>query len=127
MVRDSSRYITNVVVSFVASYRPTLEFFARREEAMAEFYPEPCSHWIRGDRHFNLVSTDTRRVIRFDANKFVVRAEGHPNMKPYDDLLAIASKLVKVFEIRDLFGAGFTIIRVHEQASRRDARSRFAS
>ena len=126
MVRDSSRYITNVVVAFVATYRPTLEFFARKEEAMAEFYPKPFPHWVRGERHFNLVSKDTRRVIRFDANKFVLRAEGHSTMRPYEELIAIATKLFTIFDVRDLFGAGLTVIRAHEQPTRKDARSRFA-
>lgn len=126
MARDSSRYVTNVLVSFVATYRPTLEFFARKEEAMAEFSPKPFPHWARGERHFNLVSKDTRRVIRFEANRFVVRAEGHPTMKPYDELITIATKLFTLFDVRDLFGAGLTVIRVHEQPTRKDARSRFA-
>jgi hypothetical protein len=126
MARDSSRYVTNVLVSFVANYRPTLEFFERKEAAMAEFYPKPFPHWARSDRHFNLVSKDTRRVIRFDANRFVVRAEGHPTMKPYEELITIATKMSAIFDVRDLFGAGLTVIRVREQPTRKDARTRFA-
>ena len=98
-------FLGAVLVSFVATYRPTLEFFARKDDAMAEFYPEPFPHWVRGERHFNLVSRDTRRVIRFEASKFVARAEGHSTMKPYDELIAICTKLFKVFDVRDLFGS----------------------
>src|SRR5258708_39366267 len=117
--REHDRYITNVLVSFVASYRATLEFFSKKEAAMALFYPDPFPHWVRGDKFFNLVSKDTRRVIRFEPNKFVVRAEGHASMKSYDDLIAITAKLFDEFQARDLFGASLTLVRFHEQSTRK--------
>jgi hypothetical protein len=125
--RRAERYVTNVLVSFAATYRATLEFFAKREATMAEFHPEPFRHWAHGDRHFNLVSTDTRRVIRFEPSRLVVRAEGHTTMKPYDELVAITTRVFEEFKARDLFGATYTLLRVREQPTRQDARSTFAA
>lgn len=124
--RGPDRYVTNVAVTFVATYRATLQFFAKREAVMADYYPDPFPHWQRGERHFNLISTDTRRVIRFEPNRFIVRAEGHPTMKPYDEVIAIARRLFETFDARDLFGAAFTLVRARSLPAQREARSKFA-
>jgi hypothetical protein len=124
--RGPDHYVTNVAVTFVATYRATLQFFAKKDLVMADYYPKPFPHWQRGDRHFNLISPETRRVIRFEPNRFIVRAEGHPTMTPYDEVVGISQRLFEVFDARDLFAAAFTLTRARALPTRKETRVGFA-
>lgn len=125
--RRPQAHVTNVCVSFAVTYRATLEFFATKDSAMANYYPDPFPDWQRADRYFNLLSRETRRAIRFEPSRFVVRTEGHQDLNPYDHLIGIAQTLCETFAVKDIFGAAFSLIRVRSVASRKDARLRFST
>jgi hypothetical protein len=115
----------NVVSSLGVTYRATLKFFAQKDRAILDYYPNPFPHWARGERHFNLVSTESRRVILFEPNRFVVRAEGHPDWAAFEEIFAIAKTLMGLFEIEDLFGLVLVSVRSCSQRSLLAARERF--
>jgi hypothetical protein len=79
---------------------------------MAEYYPGPFPDWMRADSSFNLISSDTRRVMYFEANRLVIKAEGHTTIDSFEELVAIAKNLVAQFNIVDLFSANFTSVRI---------------
>src|SRR6266478_1626796 len=128
MARSSSadKYETNVCVSFVATFRATLEFFAKKDVVMLEYHPKPFPHWQRSDRHFNLISTEARRVIRFEGNRFVVRVEGYSSLDPYYETLALARRMCDIFNVADIFSTAFTLTKTHALPSRQESRKAFA-
>jgi hypothetical protein len=119
--------VLHVATSLTASFRATLDFFAEKDVAMKKYHPTPFRNWLRGDRHFNLVSSETRRVIRFEPNRFIVRVEGYPTLDPFDETLDIAKELLAAFRVSDLFGMAFTSVRSQAAGSLEEARARFAN
>lgn len=114
-----------VSVSLTAVYRSTIEFFALKDSVVADYYQKPFPHWMRADNLFSLIEPDNRRVIRFEAGRFIVKAEGHPTMTPFEELMEIARNCVDRFKIKDLFAVAFTSRRSMAMNSLEEARSNF--
>jgi hypothetical protein len=68
------------LTALVVRFRSTLAFFLERDGAMKDLHPNEFSHWMRGGNYFNLIDPGSRRVIRFDANRCVVRVEGQESV-----------------------------------------------
>jgi len=93
---------------------------------MKKYYPAPFSHWLHGQNFFNLISPETRRVMRFEPNRFVIRAEGHPTLDPFEKAVNIAKEFLDAFGVSQLFSMKFTSVRTRQMKSLEEARSTFA-
>lgn len=116
----------HVSTRFAATYRTTADFFATRDTALKKYSPKPFKHWQRSETHFNLISAESRKVIRFEANRFVLRAEGHPTVDSFLELIPIAKDLLETFGVTDLFGALFVSVRSRPMKALEQAREEFA-
>ena len=111
----------HVSTVLAATFRASIAFFAHKDLAIEEYHPNPFPHWMRGDNHFNLIATNQRRAIRFEANRFIVRVEGHPNRDVFEETVAIAKKLVADFHIKQVFEMNFTSIRSYAMPTAEEA------
>lgn len=116
----------HISTRLAAAYRTTADFFAARDAALKKYSPKPFKHWERGDMHFNLISAETRRVIRFEPNRFVIRAEGHPTLDNFLELLPIAKELLDAFTVSDLFEVLFVSVSSRPMKTLDQARETFA-
>lgn len=117
--------VCHVATSLVGTYRSTLDFFAKKEQVMKSYHPTPFSHWIHGANHFNLVSTQTRRVIRFEANRFIVRVEGYAELGMFEETVDIVRTMLTEFSVSELFGVLFSAVRISHERSLPEAREHF--
>jgi hypothetical protein len=113
--------------SLLVNFRSTLEFFANRERAMLEYHPKIFPHWQRGDRHFNLIDTEKRKVIRFEPSRFVIRVEGHDSINEFEECVNIAITLLdNLFNVKDVFYIQVEINFIKKEKSLFQARHNFA-
>lgn len=115
-----------VMTSVVANFRPTLAFFSKRDAAMSALHPKEFPHWMRGENYFNLVDQKTRRAIRFEASRFVVRVEGQNSLEPFHKCLEMALSMLEDFEIVDIFAGRLESIQAKAEKGVRGARMDFA-
>lgn len=115
------------MTSLVVHFRSTLDFFENRDRAMMTFHPEKFPHWMRGDRHFNLIDTDNRKVIRFESNRLIIRSEGHDSLEPFIESLNISLEMLNnFFHIKDIFFIQMEIFQVKNEKSLHFSRTNFA-
>lgn len=113
--------------SLLVNFRSTLEFFANRERAMLEYHPSVFPHWQRGDRHFNLIDTEKRRVIRFEANRLVVRVEGQESIDLFRECVTIAIDILNnFFNVKDIFYVQIEMNYAKKEKNLFNARINFA-
>ena len=110
--------MTHIVTSLVVNYRPTSAYFDQKEKALAKYSPDPFPHWIRGERHFNLVNPEERSVVRFEPGRCIFRTEGHPTLEPPERLRQITQELIETFDIRNFFLLSYTSMRMQSRGSR---------
>ena len=114
------------MTSLVVRFRSTLAFFLKRDEVMNELHPQEFPHWVRGASHFNLVDTRERRVIRFEAQRCIVRAEGQESIAQFEKCVAMALDMLTKFEVFDIFAMRLESIQAKPAKRLSEARSRFA-
>src|SRR6266849_3651391 len=114
------------LTALVGRFRSTLAFFLARDGAMKDLHPNEFSHWMRGGNYFNLIDPGSRRVIRFDANRCVVRVEGQESVEPFEKCVAMALGMFDRFEVSDIFGMKFEAIQVQPIRRLQQARDIFA-
>ncbi len=116
----------HVLTSLIVNYRATLAFFQNRDNVMKRYHPQPFPHWMRGGRHFNLIDSSQRRVIRFDYNRLIVKTEGQSTLDVFEECVKLSYDMLKDFEIADIFAIRFRGIQAKEMKSKRVARDEFA-
>jgi hypothetical protein len=115
-----------VMTALVVNFRPTLVFFSKRDAAMSELYPKEFPDWMHGENHFNLVDTKTRRAIRFEASRFIVRVEGQDSLDPFRRCVEMALSMLDSFNIVDIFAMQFESIQARIEKRLCQARLEFA-
>lgn len=122
-VSDNIRHVTT---SLVGLFRAPIDFFLGKDAAIKRYFPDPFPHWQRSDRHFNLINPEARKVIRFDANRFVMKAEGHPSLRAFGELLRPTEDLLELFGVSEVFGTVYTDMRALSKSGIDVARREFA-
>jgi hypothetical protein len=115
-----------VMTSLIAHFRATLAFFSKRDSAMSTYHPRDFAHWMRGENYFNLTDPKTRKAIRFEASRFIVRVEGQDSLDPFQRCAEIALSILETFEIVDIFATRFESIQAKPERRLRQARTDFA-
>lgn len=116
------------MTSLLVHFRSTLEFFENRDRAMLKYHPDTFPHWRRGEKHFTLIDTENRKVIRFEPNRFIVRAEGHDSLDLFSDCVKISLNILKdYFNVKDIFFIQLESIQLEKQKSLFKARYNFAN
>jgi hypothetical protein len=115
------------LTTLVVRFRSTLAFFTERDRAMQEFYPDEFPHWMRGGNYFNLIDKANRRVIRFDANRCIVRVEGQESVEPFTKCVEIALGMFARFEVSDIFAMRLEVLQVQPRRRLDQVRGEFAS
>ena len=92
--------------AITATFKSTLEFFANRDSLMGELLDE-FPDWIRGTAGFNLIDTKARRVIRLEAQRLIVRCEGHESLESFQGTLKICRQMLERFAIRDFVSSNW--------------------
>jgi hypothetical protein len=82
---------------------------------------------MRGVAGFTLISTQKRQALRFDANRMVLRVEGHLSLEAFDELVPLVKDALTTFEVTDLFGASFVSVRARPFKALDLARRTFAN
>jgi hypothetical protein len=114
------------LTSLVVYFRSSLGFFAKRDTVMARYHPNDFQHWMRGANHFNLVDPQTRRVIRFEARRVIVRVEGQDSYEPFQNCLAKAADMVGEFGIADILRLEFESVALRTESRSEQAKRNFA-
>jgi len=114
------------LTSLVAHFRSSLGFFAKRDIVMERHHPSEFQHWMRGTNHFNLIDPGTRRVIRFEARRLIVRVEGQDSYEPFRDCLKIAANMVSEFGIADVLRLEFESVALSTENRLEQAKRSFA-
>ena len=123
--KKSDQEATRVLTALVATYRPTIDFFAKKDLVVKQFHPIPFPDWQRSDRHFNLISAKARQVIRCEPNRIIIRAEGYPTLSVFEEVVKIARRVLEEFAVKDLFSATYQSVRARPMKSLEEARTRF--
>ena len=124
-LKKSEQETTRVLTALVATYRSTIDFFAKKDLVVKQFHPTPFPDWQRSDRHFNLISANARQVIRCEPNRIIVRAEGYPALSAFEEVVTIARRILEEFDVKDLFSATYQSVRARPMKSLEEARTRF--
>jgi hypothetical protein len=116
----------HLMTSLTASYEATLPYYSKRDKFMKRNFPGIFTHWRHAPEHAFLISPETRRAIRLEPSKFVIRAERLTRLGPFEKLIPIVKSALRDFDVQNLVAANFTSTRVLKMESLIRAREVFA-